>query len=471
MNYSKLILFWLLLLAPFASSSQYLKVSDNGRFLVKDDGSPFFLMADTGWEMFHRLDRSDIDFYLKTRHEQGFNVIQCVILSEINGLTVPNREGNLPLVDLDPTKPNEAYFELVDYAVEKAAEYGMYLALLPTWGAHAEDKAHGLFENLNIFTVKNAKKYGQFLGKRYKNNWNVVWVLGGDRPAGDNMQLWNEMAAGLNTGNKNKQLIAYHPAGKQTSTTWFKDSDWLDFHICQTGHYQPGFPVYEWIEQDYQVQPTKPVLNGEPAYEDIGIWFNPINGRYDAFQIRTYAYWSVFAGAFGHTYGNNNLWQMYREEYKGIIAPNMTWDKALDRPGANQMKYLRQLMESRPFTSRIPDQSLILKDRKKHIEPKSTDHVRVTRDGTPNNKDATYIMAYLPYHKNVEFETSVIPGSKLNVSWYDPRTGKTVSTETIPNTGFLSHTAWSGKVKPADGGPDWVLVIDDAEKGYVMPRQ
>ena len=52
-----------------------LKVSDNHRFLVTEDGAPFFYLGDTGWELFHRLNREEADRYLENRAKKGFNVI------------------------------------------------------------------------------------------------------------------------------------------------------------------------------------------------------------------------------------------------------------------------------------------------------------------------------------------------------------------------------------------------------------
>lgn len=114
--------------------AQRLKVSDNKQFLVKEDGKPFFWLGDTAWELFHRLDKVEADYFLRNRAGKGFNVVQAVILSEINGVTTPNREGNLPLQDKDPARPNEKYFSLVDYVVDRAAEYDIYMAMLPVWG-------------------------------------------------------------------------------------------------------------------------------------------------------------------------------------------------------------------------------------------------------------------------------------------------------------------------------------------------
>ena len=115
--------------------AQSLRVSANHRYLVKRDGTPFFYLADTAWELFHRLNRSEIDYYLRNRAGKGFTVIQATLLAEDNGLSVPNAEGELPLLNFDPATPNDKYFSLVDYIVDKAAADDLYMALLPTWGS------------------------------------------------------------------------------------------------------------------------------------------------------------------------------------------------------------------------------------------------------------------------------------------------------------------------------------------------
>ena len=111
-----------------------LKVSSNGRFLQHADGTPFFWLGDTAWEMCQRLKREETDLFLETRRRQRFNVIQVVALAEFNGLRTPNRYGELPLIDLDPDKPNDAYFKHVDWVIDLVASKGLYIGLLPTWG-------------------------------------------------------------------------------------------------------------------------------------------------------------------------------------------------------------------------------------------------------------------------------------------------------------------------------------------------
>jgi len=126
------------------------------------------------------LNKEEADRYLEDRAGKGFNVIQAVALAELDGHTVPNPYGHLPLNDLDAAQPavkegaDNDYWDHVDYIVDKANGLGMYIGLLPTWGRYWHD------EGVLIFTPENARIYGEFLGKRYKNK-NVIWILGGDR--------------------------------------------------------------------------------------------------------------------------------------------------------------------------------------------------------------------------------------------------------------------------------------------------
>jgi hypothetical protein len=114
--------------------SRRLKTSENGRFLVCDDGNPFYWFGDTAWELLHRLNHEDARRYLKKRADQGFTVIQAVVLAEFEGIRKPNAYGDLPLIDENPATPNDAYFVRVDWIVEQAKTLGLAIGMLPTWG-------------------------------------------------------------------------------------------------------------------------------------------------------------------------------------------------------------------------------------------------------------------------------------------------------------------------------------------------
>ncbi len=140
-----------------AGEVQPIQVHAGRRYLCRADGSPFFWLGDTAWELFHRLDRDEADLYLRDRAAKGFTVIQAVVLAELDGLTAPNPYGHTPLVGNDPTQPVEDYFRHVDFIVDKAASLGLVIGMLPTWG----DKWHKKWgKGPEIFTVANARTYG-----------------------------------------------------------------------------------------------------------------------------------------------------------------------------------------------------------------------------------------------------------------------------------------------------------------------
>jgi len=155
-----------------------LAISPNRRFLVYDDGTPFFYLGDTAWELFHRTTREEAGLYLANRAAKGFTAVQAVALAEVEGLDVPNAYGHLPLIDKDPARPNEAYFAHVDWIVQRANALGMYVALLPTWGKYVQPDAWDA-EQI-IFDPEKARAYGAFLGRRYADA-GIIWMLGGDR--------------------------------------------------------------------------------------------------------------------------------------------------------------------------------------------------------------------------------------------------------------------------------------------------
>jgi len=415
----------------------------NGRFLVTDDGRPFFYLGDTAWELFHRLGREDAEIYLRDRAAKGFTVIQAVVLAEFDGLAVPNHYGDLPLHDNDATRPNESYFDHVAYVVERAGLLGLHIGLLPTWGDKVNRK-WGI--GPEIFNPENALAYGEFLGKRYKDE-QVIWILGGDRPCEDERQyaVWRAIAEGLRRGDHGNHLITYHPMGGMTSAQFFHDEPWLDFNMLQSGHGARNTANYEMIERDYAREPVKPCMDGEACYEDHPINWDPGNGWFDDHDVRQAAYWAVFAGALGHTYGCHDVWQFLSSERPPISHAKTEWRKALELPGASQMQHLRALMESRPMLIRIPDQSLLVSD-----NGKGADHVQATR-----GVDGSYAFVYVPREGSVGVLLDKISGDNVRAQWFNPRNG-----EVEPIGEFTANGPMTFTTPSHDKFDDWVLVLD-----------
>jgi hypothetical protein len=431
-----------------------LKVSENRRFLVHADGTPFFYLGDTAWELFHRLTREEAEKYLENRRQKGFTVIQAVALAELDGLNDPNPYGHRPLLGNDPARPDvregpaNDYWDHVDFIVDRAREKGIYIGMLPTWGDKVT-KAWGV--GPVVFTPENAAVYGRFIGARYKDRPNILWILGGDRPPDKSLDLWREMAKAIREVDKGRHLMTYHPSGGSSTSKWFHNDEWLDFNLLQSGH-NYNVPNYNMITADYNRTPVKPCIDGEPRYEDHPAGFKTQNGYMNDYDSRQAAYWALFAGAHGHTYGCHDIWQMFAPGRKPISWARTNWYDALDLPGAWDMWHVRTLMESRPVIKRVPDPSLIDGD-----AGSGADHVRATRG-------EDYAFVYIPTGKPVTVQMGKVSGTKVKAWWFDPRRGVSFPAGDWANEGTQVCTP------PSNGrGNDWVLVMDDVSKKYPPP--
>ena len=437
----------------FTPITKYLRVSDNYRHLIDESGKPFFWLGDTGWELFHRLTYAEAKKYFSVRSQQGYTVIQAVVLAEFDGLHTPNANGHLPLENDDPLRPQEPYFLFVDSIIDLAAQYGLYIAVLPTWG----DK---LFKNTwgsgpEIFNKENAKSYGRWIANRYKNKKNIVWVTGGDRTPrnASDVEVWRAMATGIveGSGGQDKALITFHPQPSETSSSspWFHEDEWLDFNMLQTGHCADE-PVWNKVGKDYNRKIVKPVLNAEAVYEDHPVCFNAKERGYTtAYDSRKAAWLSVLAGSFGYTYGCHNIWQFYGPGRTAVNGPLRFWYVSLELPGASQMKYLKNLMEALPIEDRQPDQSVITN------AYDSSRRIQALR-----GKD--YMVVYSAGGETFEVDLQKIEGKRFRAVWLDPRTGAT-----FPMLIFSSNTKRTFTPPSKGNYSDWTLIIYNASKKYL----
>ncbi|MBZ5583267.1 MAG: glycoside hydrolase family 140 protein, partial [Acidobacteriia bacterium] len=396
---------------------------------------------------------------------QHFTAIQAVALAELDGVSAPNPYGKLPLTDKDPARPavtpgaNPAkpeeydYWDHVDFIVDQANARGMYIAMLPSWGRWV-NAGRG---DERLLTPANARVYGEFLGKRYGRK-GVIWILGGDRTPAGVEETWRALAAGIAIGTSGKEdysatLMSFHPRGGETSSTWFHNDPWLSFNMQQTGHgLADSTASWARIAKDYERQPVKPVIDGEPLYEDHPLAFRSRDNGYsfDA-HVRQRAWWDVFAGACGHTYGNHSVWQMYAPGRQPVNGPLFYWYEAIRRPGSGQMQYVRALVESRPYLSRVPDQSLVAD------ALAGADHIAAARgDG--------YAFLYSPQGRRFTVDLAKAGKSSLKAWWYNPRTGTAAEAGMFDATGQRQFTC------PSEGfGSDWVLVLDEASRNFPTP--
>ena len=417
-----------------------------GRYLFWDNGEPFFYLGDTAWELFHALNREETEHYFAERKRQGFTVVQAVALAEMEGVTTPNAYGRLPLCLTDglpdPTCPDTegeySYWNHVDFAVETAAKHEMFVVMLPTWG----DKFHLCWgKGPVIFNEKNAYVYGQWIANRYKDCWNIIWMLGGDRKLeAPHRNIIDAMAAGIRSVDQ-FHLITFHPPGAQDSTDFLADADYIDFHTAQTGHTTDRcYQIAEVMEKMAKAS-EKPYMDSEPRYEDHPACFDASIGYFwDAADVRQNAYWSVLAGACGHTYGNHSVWSMTKNTSDYFPY---TWETALTHEGAEQMRWVKELRLRRDYASLCPTLELVAE----HFPG-------MGRMAAAKGKDYAYI--YSPLGESFTVDLTLFSGAKcVKASWFDPRTGE----ETV--FGILKAGAYSLVMPPTRGkGQDWVLILD-----------
>ena len=432
-----------------------LQVTENQRYLETSEGEPFFYLGDTAWELFHRLTREEAMRYLDHRAQHGYTVIQAVAAAQLGGVEAPNAYGETVFIDEDPSRPNEAYFEHVDFIVNEANERGLVVGFLPTWGSHWKQGGG------QVFTPESAEAYGRFLGERYQDA-SLIWILGGDQNIThpNERAIIHAMAAGLRAGDGGAHLITFHPRGPGLSSQSIHEAEWLDFHMAQTSHAARDHDTGIFIEHDLGLTPLRPTLDGEPRYETIQVGFY-LDGyseldRFDAFDVRQAAYWAVMAGACGHTYGHNSIWQMHKDGGGGVLSPVATWEEALDHAGGLQMKYLRRLFESRPFTRLTPGQDFI-------VDAPQTGGAKVRGIAA---EDRSFLLVYSPYGESFTVDKNFFETRQVKEIWYNPRYGNAYAVHVTDNFGYQTYTP------PTQGrGRDWVLILEDAGQNFPLPGE
>ena len=429
-----------------------LRVSPNNRFLQFDNGEPFFLLGETAWLMPERLNRDEVLFYLQTCHEAEYNMVQMQVMNDVPSYNIYGQRS-LTVGKTGIWQMEEAYWQHIDYIIEQAARNDIYVGMVCIWG--------GLVK-AGKMDVQQAKAYGTFLAKRYKDCPNIIWIIGGDIQGDVKPDVWEALATSIKAIDKT-HLMTFHPRGRTTSAHWWSKASWIDFHAFQSGHRKYGqrmgtkdYPIPDNTEEDnwmyvdsvWTYQPQKPVIDDEPIYEEIPKGLHEVTeGYWHDSDVRRYAYWSVFAGSCGHTYGHNAIMQFYRPGYPPAYHCTKPWTEALHDPGFNQMKYLKRLMLALPYFERVPDQSIVIDNGTQY------DRLAATR-GTD------YLLVYNYTSRDMKIDLRKISGKRKMVWWMSARTGQ------LTSLGEYDNKVVTFRPHPQPGIPidDGILIAIDATK-------
>lgn len=421
-------------ISPRANAKFPLKISSNKRYLTDAAGRPFLVHGDSAWSLVAQLKRPAVKKYLDDRRDRGFNTILVSLIEHRFATNAPrNAYGVEPfLVDGDFSTPNEAYFEYADWVIKQAAKRGMLVLLAPAYLGYGGGE-DGWYQEMVANGSAKLAEYGKFVGKRYANKRNIVWVNGGDYDP-PQIQLVSAIAEGIRAQDPDA-LHTMHCGPESAAFDCAGGQQWLDLNNVYTYG-----PVYNDARVEYARRPRMPFFLIESNYE------NEIDSTTPRL-LRTQAYQANLSGAAGQIFGNNPIWHF---DGPGIHPAPNEWRQAMRGTGSKSMKFLRKLFDSFKWHNLVPDVdgSLLV----------SGVGSGETRAVAALDKKKKFALVYIPTSRSVTIDLDAFAGSAIVARWYDPSNGKykAVSGSPFDSQGSKSFLTPGNN---SSGSGDWVLVF------------
>jgi hypothetical protein len=465
---------WSKLYVPSQFASYPVKSGSDSRYLVDQNNKPFLITGDAAWSLFVGIANKDVETYLGNRRQKKFNTVVADLIEHYMSPNVPrNYYGALPFnKDLngndwsgmlwsspdtikgkpafpDFETPNEDYFANCDSILIKAANKNMMVIVYPAYvgiGGGYE----GWYREMLANGPDKCRKYGEYLGKRYRNFSNIIWSMQGDKnPDSSEIDEVNAIAEGIRTYDTT-HLFTAHCIRQNSAMEWFSKESWLTLNNIYVNKITLSGHAYK----EYNRKPVKPFFLIEADYEFTDLSAKPTT----AFHCRNQAYSSILCGALGgQVFGITPIWSFdyWRTGNRNWAANPRQWNKNIDSEGSNNMTLVRALMESREWYKFVPDMdhSVITSG---YGTINTSDYVAAAR-----TSDGGTIMAYIPTGNPIVADMNKIAGGKAKCFWFNPRDGSNQLIGTYPSSGSVTFS-------PPDKN-DWVLVLDNEERQFSPP--
>jgi hypothetical protein len=413
---------------PPAHVSFPVKVSDNHRYLVDQDGQPWMMNGDSPQCMSANLSVADMEYFFANRAAHGFNTAWVNIIcgpytyGRADGSTFDNITPFTPSDDI--TAPNPTYWERIDTMVDLAKKYGITLVLDPA-------DAGSFLDLLKNNGADKSRAYGEFLGTRYKDDVNIIWMHGNDYGAWEYDEYVSAVEKGIRATDPAKlQTIELNP---RVSTS-FDNPMWPPLIDLNAAYAYT--PTYDIVRRAYGETPTMPVFMVEANYEYEN---NDLGPSTTDVTLRRQEYWTMTSGATGQLYGNKYTWGFQDDD----------WKQHFDTPAVEEYSIMAKFFAERKWWDLVPDLD---------------NHFLTKWQGRPTDKgdvlnsdyataavtpDGTLAVVYLPTWRAVELDTSILkPG--FVARWFDPTDGSYRP----------AKAPYETPRKNAAGGKDWVLVLE-----------
>ncbi|HEY4989538.1 MAG TPA: DUF4038 domain-containing protein, partial [Opitutaceae bacterium] len=428
-----------------------LKASGSGTYLVDQNNRPFFMVGDDAWALITQLSNADVETYLADRSSRGFNVLWVAAADNISQSNAPRDfAGDAPFDGADFTSEDAAYWAHVDYVIQRAQAYGITLMLSPAFvGLTSSD---GYLNSYGSSSPAVMTAYGAFLGNRYRNFPNIVWVLGGDADPANSTVYGNlsALATGIKAADPGHLMtfeasrfdngLPVASGGLSSLDAWPGPPSWLNLNWV----YQTAATVPSGAASNYARAPFLPPLLGEDWYE--------LEHSMTGLGLRQEGYGAVLSGAtLGRIFGNNAIWTFNSPNAQ--TAGDPSWQSQLGSAGSVGEANLGALFRSREHWKLVPDAN--------HTVLTAGFQSGSTLALAARTSDGQSIIAYVPVGQIVTIDLTKIADTSANAWWFNPQTAATTF------IGAFSTTA-SRNFTPPDSN-DWVLVVDALSANLAAP--
>jgi hypothetical protein len=425
---------WAGLAAHAASGYRYpVRMSPDRRYLADADGKPFFIMGDAGWSIIAQPRWEDALRYLDDRRAKGYDLILVNLIEHEFADHAPlNAYGQAPFRKTgvfrrtwDFDAPNEAYFAHADSVIRAAGDRGLAVLLCPAYLGYGGG-GQGWWKELIASGEAKVKRFGRYLGNRYKDFPNIIWLEGGDYSP---PLIWPVRA--LAEGIRETDTVHVHSVhyGRGDSPREVSPGEaWLDVSTSYA-----SWITYPNALAEFRARPFKPSFLVESRYE---------SRSKDGAPLRREAWRAVLYGSYlGHVYGHERVWA-----FGAYGADGPDWKEALDAPGAVTVPYLRPFCEARHFHLFVPDTA------HRAVVSGYGTFGKVDFAAVSLASDSSTVAAYLPTPRAVTVDLGVLAGKRAVCRWYDPRKGAYTGIGVFPTQGM--------RVFSPPGEEDWGLACD-----------
>ena len=452
------------------SSGQFMALDSTNTHLVNTlKNMPVFMTGEDAWGLITQLDNADAQTYLSDRASRGFNVLWVAAADNTYQSNPPqNYYGYSPFDGADFTNEDANYWTHVDYILQLAASYGITVGIDPAFAGL--NKASGYRGSYLSSSDAVLNAYGAWIGNRYRNYPNILWVLGGDADPTDTglYEKLNQLANGIRASDS-VHLVTFEAArfyesgGAAPNAGWSSLDAWGG--LVNGAYTAAGFPP-NWLQLNFvddpysamqagcsrnytsyvKTSPNMPQLSGED-------WYEGEHSMTDL-QLREESYWEVLSGCtLGRIFGNNAIWTMGGP----FDTMGQTWQSQLASAGSTAQQYLGQLFRSREFWKLVPDTG--------NTTLTAGYGSGATISVASRTSDGQTIIAYVPNGNattlTVNLAQITSASSTANCWWFNPSSGTSTRIGAYANSGTLNFT-------PPNAN-DWVLVIDDASANLAAP--